>query len=136
MSQPAVKRAVCSPLPLVPQQEQTFSLRANDVELRDVPLGVFRVNEALQILEYKERNQPKPCAGPYLVRKPASLPPWMKRSGFVQLVFSAIQADFANVHVDFALFAGQKDRAIHVNILAFGDRTAWLFVSDRTLPVF
>jgi hypothetical protein len=135
MSQPAVKRAVCSPLPSAPQQEQTFSLRADDLDLCEISPGVFRVNKALEVLEYKERNLPKLPGGPRLLRMPPPLPRWMKRSGFIHVLFSAIQADYANVHVDFELFAEQRERTIHVNILAFGDRTAWLFISDRTLPL-
>lgn len=138
MSQSAAPKLARSSTPF-PLQQQTWTdekctfVIVNSGDLRTIPFGAIHVNQDGEVLERRcgadrelvRQDYPKPHL--------FSLAHWMSDPIFVDQLDTAIRSNSANVHFDFTIAAYDAVRTVHVNILAFGDTTAWLFLSDRTL---
>lgn len=68
-------------------------------------------------------------------RQVRSIAPWASEPAFVSALKAAIDSAKVSFHLDFKISAACIERLIHVNILAVGDKTAWIFISDKTLAM-
>jgi len=138
MSQSAAPKLARSSTPFPPQQQTctdekcTFVI-VNSVDLRKIPFGAIHVNQDGEVLEHRCGADRELVRQDYPKQHLFSLAHWMSDPTFVDELDTAIRSNSANVHFDFTIAAYDAVRTVHVNILAFGDTTAWLFLSDRTL---
>jgi hypothetical protein len=87
------------------------------------------------VLEHRrlEASEP-PVEMPSIVgRQIESLASWASEPAFVSALKSAVASARVSFHFDFRVAASARERMIHVNILAVGDKTAWIFIADKTL---
>jgi hypothetical protein len=153
MSAPATRRkrvgqlelAVSEPS-LARKDQSTVGVEVGGCRLQQIPLGILHVNREWKVLEYRDRYEqyrdryeqdddlpPVNALGKHLF----SVAPWIRHPHFVETLTTAIQAGIANSHFDFKVRVSVKsaERAIHVNVFVLGDTTAWLFISDKSLPL-
>jgi len=108
-------------------------MRASPIDLQLIPLGAFHVNRSMEILEWGSLTRSevalRGCSNSELL----ILPKCMRHREFLDMLSSAMHSGSSSLHVDFRMSGPEAERAIHVHILAVGDTTAWLFISDRTL---
>jgi hypothetical protein len=138
MSKPAtqLQRVALSPVSEcvgIWRSEKSASVEVSSYRLLQLPLGAFRVNQAWHILEYRrgsEEGLPETPLGKHLF----SVAPWTMNPSFVDTLSDALRSGISNSHFDFKVSANTAERVIHVNIFALGDTTAWLFISDKSLP--
>jgi hypothetical protein len=153
MSAPATRRKrgaqfeVRVPEPgLVRKDPSTVAVEMNGCRPQQIPLGILHVNREWKVLEYRDRYEqyrdryeeeddlpPVNALGKHLF----SVAPWIRHPDFVETLDTALQSGIANSHFDFKIRASVKsaERAIHINIFVLGDTTAWLFISDNSLPL-
>jgi hypothetical protein len=112
--------------------------KASSVELSSrlwhLPLGVMRLNAELKILEFRPDNNNSELPDAFRDKQLFTVAPWAKHPYFVDTLRSAIQAGTSNLHFDFTVPAKTLERRIHINMFALGDMTAWLFISDPSVP--
>jgi hypothetical protein len=122
----------CEP---VRADEGTANVEVSGYRLQHIPLGILHVNSEWKILEYRdcdEQGLPETSvSGKHLF----AVAPWIRHPDFVQTLNSAIRSGVANSHFDFNVSMKTMERAIHINIIVLGDTTAWLFISDKNLPL-
>jgi hypothetical protein len=99
-----------------------------------MPLGAIHLNASWEILEYQRTGEDD-----FLLETPLgmhlfSVMPWIRDPEFVSSLRVAIHSEASSSHFDFKVPANAAEREIHVNVLALGDTTAWLFISDVSLP--
>ena len=153
MSAPATRRKRVAQLELsvresafVRRDQSTAEVETNAWRPQQIPLGILHVNREWKVLEYRDRYEqyrdryeeeddlpPVNALGKHLF----SIAPWIRHPDFVETLNTAIQSGIANSHFDFKVRASVKsaERAIHINIFVLGDTTAWLFISDKSLPL-
>jgi hypothetical protein len=113
--------------------------KSNDVcasPMHDVPFGAIHVDAAGIVLEHRPREIGDTADSQQLIgRQIGSIAPWASTPSLLAGLRSAIESKKVNVHFDFRTLANSAERIIHVNILAAGDQTAWIFISDKTIPM-
>lgn len=108
---------------------------------QQIPLGILHVNREWKVLEYRDRyeeyreryeEEDLPPVDP-LGKNLFAIAPWIRHPRFVETLN---QSGIANSHFDFKVRVSvtSAERAIHVNVFMLGDTTAWLFISDQSLP--
>lgn len=98
-----------------------------------LPLGAIHLDESWQVFEYRRRGEedlPDAPLGKHLF----AVAPWIRNPSFVHTLSAALRSGIANAHFDFKVSTNNAERTIHVNIFTLGDMTAWLFISDKSLP--
>jgi hypothetical protein len=107
------------------------------LSIPETPFGALHVDASGVVLEHRpaEAGDP-PIRMPLIVGRPVrSIAPWAGEPAFLAALQSAIHSSKVSFHFDFKISATSIERVIHVNILAVGDKTAWIFVSDKTLAM-
>jgi hypothetical protein len=105
--------------------------------VRETPFGALHVNASGVVLEHRpaEAGEPHASTRPIVGRQISSVAPWASEPAFLAALKSATHSSKVSFHFDFAISGTSIERVIHVNILATGDETAWIFVSDKTLAM-
>jgi photoactive yellow protein len=99
-----------------------------------IPFGAIHVDASGVILEYRQTDARVPFpAARLLGQQFIAIAPWAANSAFLSALKSAIDCGNSSFHFDFKQSFQAVERSIHVNILASGRRTAWIFISDKTL---
>lgn len=142
MSAPATRRKRVAQFELaVPERgpvrtdEGTADVEVSGYRLQHIPLGILHVNSEWKVLEYRDNDEQGLPVTSALGKHLFSLAPWIRHPDFVQTLNAAIHSGVANSHFDFNVSMKSTERAIHVNIMVLGDTTAWLFISDKSLPL-
>lgn len=108
----------------------------SDASRYENPFGAIHVDAAGVVQEHRLLEA---CAStpmqPIIGRELRSLASWANEPDFVAALQSAIDTSNASFHFDFRTAAAPRERLVHVNILAVGDKTAWIFISDKTLAM-
>ena len=153
MSAPATRRKRVTQLDLtvseprfVRNNQRTVGLEVDECGQPKIPLGILHVNREWKVIEYRDRYEeyrdrfedddevpPINAIGKNLF----AIAPWIGHPEFVETLTMAIRSGTATSHFDFKVRVSLKsaERAIHVNAFVLGDTTAWLFISDQSLPV-
>jgi hypothetical protein len=107
------------------------------VSVRETPFGALHVDASGVVLEHRPAEGGEPSTRTRLIvgRPVSSIAPWASEPAFLAALQSAIDSSKVSFHFDFKISATSIERGIHVNILAVGDKTAWIFVSDKTLAM-
>lgn len=111
--------------------------RMGDASIQETPLGAIRVDASGTVVEHRLPDagdslaKPRPIVGQQI----RSIAPWAQEPAFLSAMQAAINSGRASFHLDFKTPAKPMERLIHVNILAVGDKTAWIFISDKTLDM-
>jgi hypothetical protein len=120
-------------------EETKASRNSNHVcasPMREIPFGAIHVNAAGMVLEHRPKEIGDAAHAHRIIgRQIASIAPWASTPSLLAGLRSAIESKKVNVHFDFKALANSAERIIHVNILAAGDQTAWIFISDKTIPM-
>jgi hypothetical protein len=111
-------------------------VQLDTTEISRIPFGIIHLNSAWEIVEFQRRTKHDLCREIPPAGGLKSLAGWMLHPSFVAVVDSAMHAKSASLHFDFTILAREFEGNVHVNILAFGDSSAWLFISDRPLDPF
>src|SRR5262249_883852 len=99
-----------------------------------IPFGAVHVDASGVILEYRQTDARVPFPAARLVGQQfIAIAPWAANSAFLSALKSAVDRGNSSFHFDFKESSQAVERSIHVNILASGRRTAWIFISDKTL---
>jgi hypothetical protein len=103
----------------------------------ELPLGAIHVNARGIVLEHRPSQTVEhiPLSPPIAGMHIGTIAPWAKEQAFVSALTAAIAGTEASFHFDFKRLASSGERVIHVNILAVGDQSVWIFISDRTLAM-
>jgi hypothetical protein len=110
--------------------------RSSPGVVRETPLGALHVDASGVVLEHRPAEAVEPApARPIAGRQISSVAPWASEPAFLAALKSAVHSSKVSFHFDFKTSATSIERVIHVNILAAGDNTAWIFVSDKTLAM-
>ena len=130
----------------VQKDQCTASLEPGGRRRQQIPLGILHVNQEWKVLEYRDRYDqyrdryeedddvpPVNALGKHLF----AIAPWIGDPEFVETFNATIQSGIANSHFDFKVRPSLQsaERTIHINVFVLGDTTAWLFISDQSLPV-
>lgn len=109
----------------------------NAYRWQQIPLGILHVNSEWEILEYRDRDELSDAS--WFTSAPGkhlfSIAPWIRHPDFVATMKAAIRSGTATSHFDFKVPVKSSERDIHVNLFTLGDRTVWLFISDKSLPL-
>jgi hypothetical protein len=101
-----------------------------------IPFGAIHVDASGTILEHRQTDARVSFPGAHIVGQQfVSVVPWAANSRFLSALKSAVDRGDSSFHFDFKASSEAVERSIHVNILASGRRTAWIFISDKTLPL-
>lgn len=125
-----------------PRKEKRAGPRDNSDHLsaspmNEIPFGAIHVDASGIVLEHRPAEAGDSArAHPIVGRQVSSIAPWAGEPAFASGLESAIDSTKVSFHFDFKTSANSLERAVHVNILAAGDKTVWIFVSDKTLPMF
>jgi len=138
MSKPATQRQRVAVSPLAPcaaisRFQKSARVEVSAYRLLKLPRGAIHLNEAWQVLEYRRRGEedlPDAPLGKHLF----AVAPWTRNPCFVHTLSAAFRSGISSAHFDFKMSTNAAERTIHVNIFTLGDRTAWLFISDKGLP--
>jgi hypothetical protein len=105
--------------------------------VRETPFGALHVDASGVVLEHRpaEAGEPHAPTRPVVGRQISSVASWASEPAFLAALKSAVHSSKVSFHFDFKTSATSIERVIHVNILAAGDKTAWIFVSDKTLAL-
>jgi hypothetical protein len=102
----------------------------------EIPFGAIHVDAAGIVLEHRQADARVLFPAARIVgRQFIAVAPWAAGPAFLSALKSAIDRSNSSFHFDFKESAEAVERSIHVNILASGDQTAWIFISDKTLPL-
>lgn len=100
----------------------------------ETPFGAIHVDASGIVVEHRPVKTHALTGTASIVGRPvSSIAPWASGPAFLSALKSAIESTKVSFHFDFTKTANCVERAIHVNILAAGDQSAWIFVSDKTL---
>lgn len=118
------------------ESRESFS-HMSSIPAQETPFGAIRVDASEIVLEHR-----LPEGGDFAVQTRSivgqqirSIAPWTSEPAFLSALQSAINSTRASFHLDFKTPAKPVERVIHVNILAVGDKTVWVFISDKTLAM-
>lgn len=113
------------------------SRRSSPGVVLETPFGALHVDASGVVLEHHpaEAAETHAPTRPIVGRQISSLAPWASEPAFLSALKSAVHSSKVSFHFDFKTSAASIERFIHVNILAAGDKTAWIFVSDTTLAL-
>ncbi|HEY6308783.1 MAG TPA: hypothetical protein VI488_20270 [Candidatus Angelobacter sp.] len=102
-----------------------------------IPLGAVHVDASGIVLEHRvaEAGDIAGETRPIVGRHVGSIAPWATDPAFISALKSAIQSTKVSCHFDFKSSTATIERMIHVNILSVGDKTVWVFISDKTLAM-
>ena len=101
-----------------------------------IPFGAVHVDASGMILEHRQTDARVSFPATGIVGQQfIAVAPWGADSSFLSALKSAIERGNSSFHFDFKESSEAVERSIHVNILASGHRTAWIFISDKTLPL-
>jgi hypothetical protein len=102
-----------------------------------IPLGAVHVDASGIVLEHRlaEAGDIAAQIVPIVGRHVGTIAPWATDPAFVSALKSAIQSIKVSFHFDFKSATATIERMIHVNILSVGDKTVWIFISDKTLAL-
>jgi len=101
-----------------------------------IPFGAIHVDASGTILEHRQTDARFSFTAPRIVGQQfIAVAPWAAHSRFLAALKSAIERGDSSFHFDFKESSEAVERSIHINILASGRRTAWIFISDKTLPL-
>jgi hypothetical protein len=111
------------------------SVQVSGSSLDGTLFGAIHVDASGIVLEHRtlEGNETRTEAQSFVGREIGAIAFWAGEPAFVSALKSAIDSAKVSFHIDFKTSAASRERMIHVNILAVGDKTAWIFVSDKTL---
>lgn len=111
--------------------------RMRGASIQETPFGAIRVDASGTVLEHRlpEAGDFLAQARPIVGQQIRSIAPWAKEPAFLSAMQAAIDSARVSFHLDFKTPAKPIERVIHVNILAVGDKTAWIFISDKTLDM-
>lgn len=102
----------------------------------EIPFGAIHVDASGLVLEHRQADARVSFPSARIVgRQFIAIAPWAAGPAFLSALKSAIERSNSSFHFDFKESAEAVERAIHVNILASGDGTAWIFITDKTLPL-
>lgn len=102
----------------------------------DIPFGAIHVDAAGIVLECRQADARVSFPAARIVGLQfIAVAPWAARPAFLSALKSAIDRSNSSFHFDFKESSDAVERSVHVNILASGDQTAWIFISDKTLPL-
>jgi hypothetical protein len=117
-------------------QREFFSRPGNLIFLPETPLGAIHVDARGTVLEHRQPEaQEWSPARSVVGQQIRSIAPWASQPNFLTALESAIESSRLSFHLDFKTAPKPLEREIHVNILAVGDRTVWIFISDKTLAL-
>ncbi len=104
---------------------------------QNTPFGAIHVDASGIVLEHRLVDAGEFPAPPRSIvgRNVKSIAPWAGEPAFVSALKAAIDNMKASFHFDFKTAAAPVERVVHVNLLAVGDKTAWIFISDKTLAM-
>lgn len=104
---------------------------------QDTPFGAIHVDASGIVLEHRLVDTGEFSAPPRSIvgRNVKSIAPWAGEPSFMSALNAAIDNTKASFHFDFKTSAAPVERVVHVNLLAVGDKTAWVFISDKTLAM-
>jgi hypothetical protein len=139
MSKPATQRKRIAPAPSSQRMpiwgcDKEAKAEVGSFRLLEMPLGAIHLNKAWLILEYRCENDGALLSEATLGKHLFAVAPWIKNPSFVETLDFAIHSGVSNFHFDFKVSVKAAERTIHVNTFTLGDMTAWLFISDKTLP--
>ncbi len=101
----------------------------------EIPFGAVHVDADGIVLEHRQTDARKSLpAGRIVGQRFIAVTPWAAVPELLSALQSAIDGRNSSFHFDFKESSDAVERSIHVNILASGDHTAWIFISDKTLP--
>ena len=101
-----------------------------------IPFGAIHVDASGTILEHRQTDARVSFPAARIVGQQfVAVVPWAANARFLSALKSAIERGDSTFHFDFKESSEAVERSIHVNILASGRRTAWIFISDKTLPL-
>jgi hypothetical protein len=102
----------------------------------EIPFGAIHVDASGIVLEHRQAHARASFPAARIVgRQIVAIAPWAADSAFLAALKAAIERSNSSFHFDFKESSEAVERSIHVNILAAGNRTAWVFISDKTLPL-
>src|SRR5215472_9345491 len=102
----------------------------------EIPFGAVHVDASGMILEHRQTDPRVSVPAPRIVGQQfIAIAPWAAGPTFLFALKSAIDRSNSSFHFDFRESSEAGERSIHINILASGHRTAWIFISDKTLPL-
>jgi hypothetical protein len=102
---------------------------------QEIPFGAIRVDASGIVLEHRLPEADFIAQARSIVGKPIqSISAWAREPRFLSALQAAIDSTRVSFHLDFKTSTKPVERLIHVNILAVGDKTVWIFISDKTLP--
>jgi hypothetical protein len=106
--------------------------------LYETLFGAIHVDACGIVLEHKPlgAGEASVSTPPMIGRDLKAIARWANEPDFVAALKSAIESAKVSYHFDFKTATAPRERMIHVNILAVGDKTAWIFISDKTLIVY
>jgi hypothetical protein len=109
------------------------------VSVQETLLGALHVDASGIVLEHRpqpsEAGEAPARTRPVVGRQVRSLAPWASEPAFLDALQSAIHSSKVSFHFDYRIPTTSIERIIHVNILPAGDKTAWIFISDKTLAM-
>jgi len=102
----------------------------------EIPFGAIHVDASGIVLEHRQAHARASFPAARIVgRQFVAIAPWAADSAFLAALKAAIDRSNSSFHFDFKESSDAVERSIHVNILASGNRTAWVFITDKTLPL-
>jgi hypothetical protein len=113
------------------------STHVSAISPRETPFGAIHVDASGVVLEHRPLEAGDASVQPELIvgHELKSIAAWANEPAFVSALKSAIDSARVSFHFDFKTATGPRERVVHVNILAVGDKTAWIFISDKTLAM-
>jgi hypothetical protein len=111
--------------------------RISGISIPEFPRGAIRVNASGIVVEHRPPEASDFSAQTRsIVGQPiTSIAPWASEPAFLAALQSAIDSTRLSFHLDFKTSTKPVERVIHVNLLAVGDKTVWMFISDKTLAL-
>jgi hypothetical protein len=101
-----------------------------------IPFGAIHVDASGTILEHRQTDTRASLPFTRIVGLQfVAIAPWAADSRLLSALKLAIDRSDSSFHFDFKEDSEAVERRIHVNILASGRHTAWIFISDKTLPL-
>ncbi len=127
----------CPPSGFVRQPRESCSRSHHFAQgANDIPFGAVHVDASGIVLEHRQADARVSFPAARIVgRQFIAIAPWAADSAFLAALKAAIDRSNSSFHFDFKESSDAVERSIHINILASGNRTAWVFITDKTLPL-
>lgn len=101
-----------------------------------IPFGAIHVDASGTVLEHRQIDTRGLLPTRRIVGEQfVAIAPWAAEPKLLSALKLAIERGDSSFHFDFKEDSESLERLIHVNILASGRHTAWIFISDKTLPL-